>query len=206
MILFSELLEMTVEAERPRHRSEPCCLVKVPDHIWGALAMQNGMPYQIVLYTNPEGVLLNEIVCTSQPSEQWQNLWRLKIAFRDSAGLLADLAKLLQAAQLNIVSCRAETTEPDGIGMFELLLDARGYTPRPPGLTAGWAGTIGETLPEVRAQIVTRFSTQVVFYNDRALFSLRRVPEVMIASDKTRNDGMYTRTFYLKNRSLPIPI
>jgi glycine cleavage system regulatory protein len=208
MILFSELSKVGDAVPiRDQQRIVNCHQLKVPDHIWDSLALRQGMPYHMVLYENRKGILGNEIVCTARDPGQWPNLWRLKIAFGDETGLLADLTELLREFKLNIVSCRAETTEPEGIVNFELLLDSQDYTINHPERIRHVRGGSGETLPEVRARILATFIEHIEFYNEEPLFSLRRVPQLVIAHDKIRRDPPHDPHFLpLGHRSVPVPV
>lgn len=183
------------------HLHEVSGAVHVEPQIWNALGLTEGMPYYLSLTRNHDGSAGNEILCTAIKPRNWRDLWHLKVAMIDRQGLLAEFAALLREAQINIVTCRAETTEPNGIVNFEMHLDSYQYTlnnEKRVGVTESGAGP---TLPEIRARIISTFIEEIVFFDQHPLFSLWRVLPLSMSATRILEQEVVR----LEGNSIPIP-
>ena len=187
MILFSPICEVSDS-------------VVVDDYIWTAMGLQADLKYHLTLPGHRDRRIGNEILCAPEPSRNWKDLWYLKIALYDRAGLLADLTNLLQHSDLDILSCRAETTEPHGIVNFEMHIDSQRYnwTSARVGSTETGAGP---TLPAVRGKIVAKFIEELVFVDHQPLLSLWRVLPLYMATERIDLE----RIVDLEDRRIPMP-
>lgn len=206
MILLSDLLEIVPEYVPGTGGVADCHPVNVPLHIWHALNLQQGMPYHVDLYTNRRGVLENEIICSSLTTRLWPHLWRFKVAFHDESGLLSDLAEIFEEMNIDIVSCRAETAEPEGLVNFELMLNVEDYINANPQHMQR-TGSRGESLPILRGQILRKFIKKIAFYGDEPLLSLRRIPQLVMAHRRIPRPGATDPESVILGESyIPVPI
>jgi hypothetical protein len=187
MIIFSELRRVSKG-------------VQVEEQIWNALALVEGMKYYLSLTENHDGSSGNEILCTAVHPRHWRDLWHFKIAMLDRPGLLAELTSLLREAQIDIVNCRAETTEPNGIVNVEMHLDSYLYTAKGGQRIGVTESGAGPTLPQIRARIIATFIEEIIFFDQHPLFSLWRVLPLSMSANRVLAQEVVT----LGNRSIQI--
>lgn len=160
MILLSALAEVERTVERVDRRD--CRAVVVPEEMWKIANLKEGAGFHLFLTTNERHVVRNEV--WGSYAADWRDYWGLTASFQDSPGVLARLAWLLSELQIDVISCRAETTEPNGIVTVELVVDAYRNT-----------GQEALTFPALRAQIIGHFIREIVFYHRQPQILLWRM-------------------------------
>lgn len=188
MILFSSLYDVGET-------------VPIEDHVWNALGLGAGLKYHLTLPGHRDNTIANELLCAPVPSRNWKDLWHLRVAFHDRPGLLADLTDLLEKADVDILSCRAETTEPHGIVNVEMHIDSYRYA-RAGSIGVGTTETGGgPTLPAIRAHIIAQFIEELIFTDQQPLLSLWRVLPLYMSVERIEME----KEVRLGERALPVP-
>lgn len=183
MILLSALAEVERTVERVDNRNYRA--VVVPDEMWEIAGLREGPGFHLWLTTNERHVVRNEV--WGSYTSEWRDYWGLTASFQDSPGVLARLAALLAELQIDIVSCRAETTEPNGIVTAELVVDAY-RNPSQERLT----------FRALRAHVIGRFIREIVFYEGQ--------PQILLWRILTPPNRQRSHVVSLGRRRISIPI
>lgn len=99
----------------------------IPYEMRAALGYHKGCRVTISQVSNASSTLQNQILVSSIPNERRQDLWNLKVCFRDRPGLLTELCGFLTQFNLDIWDCHVATRAQNSEVVVHLDFDAQLY-------------------------------------------------------------------------------